>query len=193
MPSGPCQASSTTSQLLRSRKALTEPIAFSFMSFMSRSLDSEARQQGRKRSRAWKQMYPDGSFSRCSRAQRMGRRTRKSVAALAGRPPACDLARPRSAGAGIRIKGAQACGMESGVGAETLRAWDAARRRLQGCSRELAATSRQRMIARPRVPTPRSAPPAADMRTGSLAARWLSMRNGYGAARHVRRKKEDSR
>ena len=47
----------------------------------------------------------------------MGRRTRKSVAALAGRLPACDPARPRSAGAGIRINGAQACGMESGMGA----------------------------------------------------------------------------
>ena len=35
------------------------------------------------------------------------------------------------------------------------------------------------------------APLAADMRTGLLAARRLSMRNGYGAAQHVRRKKED--
>lgn len=35
----------------------------------------------------------------------MGRRTRKSVAALAGRPPACDPARPRSAGAGFRSEG----------------------------------------------------------------------------------------
>ena len=30
------------------------------------------------------------------------------------------------------------------------------------------------------------APLAADMRTGPPAAMWLSMRNGYGAARHVR-------
>lgn len=30
------------------------------------------------------------------------------------------------------------------------------------------------------------APLAADMRTESLAARWFSVRNGYGAARHVR-------
>ena len=88
--------------------------------------------QGRKRSRAWRWKSPDGSFSRCSRAERMGRRTRKSVAALAGSPPACDPARSRSAGAGIRIKGAQVGGMESGVGAETFRAWDAARRRLPG-------------------------------------------------------------
>ena len=34
-------------------------------------------------------------------------------------------------------------------------------------------------------------PLTADMRTGPLAARRLSMRNGYGAAQHVRRKKED--
>ena len=40
----------------------------------------------------------------------------------------------------------------------------------------------------------RTAPPVpltADMRTGPLVARRLSMRNGYGAAQHVRRKKED--
>lgn len=42
---------------------------------------------------------------------------KKSVAALAGRLPACDPARPRSAGVGIRIKGARACGMESSMGA----------------------------------------------------------------------------
>lgn len=35
----------------------------------------------------------------------MGRRTRKSVATLAGRPPACDPARPRSARAGFGSKG----------------------------------------------------------------------------------------
>ena len=34
-------------------------------------------------------------------------------------------------------------------------------------------------------------PLTVDMRTGPLAARRLSMRNGYGAAQHVRRKKED--
>ena len=34
-------------------------------------------------------------------------------------------------------------------------------------------------------------PLTVDMLTGPLAARWLSMRNGYGAAQHVRRKKED--
>ena len=36
-----------------------------------------------------------------------------------------------------------ACGMESGMGTEALRVWDAACRRLQGRSRELAATSRR--------------------------------------------------
>lgn len=35
----------------------------------------------------------------------MGRRTRNSVAALAGRPPACDPARPRSARAGFGSEG----------------------------------------------------------------------------------------
>lgn len=34
-------------------------------------------------------------------------------------------------------------------------------------------------------------PLTVDMLTGPLAARRLSMRNGYGAAQHVRRKKED--
>ena len=29
------------------------------------------------------------------------------------------------------------------------------------------------------------APLAADMRTGSLAARWFPLRNGYGGAQHV--------
>ena len=34
-------------------------------------------------------------------------------------------------------------------------------------------------------------PLTVDMLTGPLAARRLSMRNGYGATQHVRRKKED--
>lgn len=34
-------------------------------------------------------------------------------------------------------------------------------------------------------------PLTVDMCTGPLAARRLSMRNDYGAAQHVRRKKED--
>ena len=36
-----------------------------------------------------------------------------------------------------------------------------------------------------RIGTTFPAPLAADMRTGSLAARWFPLRNGYGAARHV--------
>ena len=49
-------------------------------------------------------------------------------------------------------------------------------------------------VAVPRHESGRTASPAplaADMRTGSLAEGRLSARNGYGAAQHVRRKKED--
>ena len=49
-----------------------------------------------------------------------------------------------------------------------------------------------RLDAAIRTGTAFPAPLAADMRTGSLAAGRLSMRNDYGAAQHVRRKKEDS-
>ena len=82
--------------------------------------------------------------------------------------------------------------MESGVGAETLRAWDAARRRLLssrgGWRRRRGgdggwSPSRGESV---RNGTAFPAPLAADMRTGLLAARWFSVRNGYGAARHVR-------
>ena len=41
--------------------------------------------------------------------------------------------------------------------------------------------------------TPSPAPLAADMREGSQAAGLLCMRNGYGAARHVRLEKEERR
>lgn len=87
--------------------------------------------------------------------------------------------------------------MESGMGAEALRVWDAVCRRLQGRSRELATTrggdgggfpSRG---AATLIGTASPVPLTADMRTGPLVARRLSMRNGYGAAQHVRRKKED--
>ena len=87
--------------------------------------------------------------------------------------------------------------MESGVGAGALRAWDAARRRLldsrgdwrrRRCGDGGEFPSRGASI---RNGTAFPAPLAADMRTGQLAARRLSMRNGYGAAQHVRRKKED--
>lgn len=55
--------------------------------------------------------------------QREGTKNLKSVTVLAGRSPACDPARPRSAGGGFQIKGAQACGMGSGMGTEALQAW----------------------------------------------------------------------
>lgn len=67
---------------------------------------------------------------------------------------------------------------------------------LKGIGGDVAAAgdcAPSRPDAAVRAGTTLPAPPAADMRTGSPAARWLSMRNGYGAARHVRRKKEDSR
>ena len=91
--------------------------------------------------------------------------------------------------------------MEPAMGAEALRAWDAARRRLQG--RQRGPTVARRRSGDDGLPPSRdatvligTAPPAlltADMRTGSLAAGRLSMWNGYGAAQHVRRKKEDGR
>ena len=43
-----------------------------------------------------------------------------------------------------------------------------------------------------RIGTAFPAPLAANMRTRSLAVRLFVARNGYGAAQHVRRKKEDS-
>lgn len=100
---------------------------------------------------------------------------------------------------GFRIGGAQACDMESGMGAGALRAWDAGPpavvRVLKGIGGDIAAAddcASSRLDAAVRTGTAFPAPPAADMRTESLAARWPSMRNGYGTARHVRRKKEDS-
>ena len=83
--------------------------------------------------------------------------------------------------------------MESGMGAEALRIWDEDRRRLQGLSGGLTAERRGEdggglpsRGASVRNGTAFPAPLAADMRTGSLAARWFSAWNGYGAARHVR-------
>ena len=100
---------------------------------------------------------------------------------------------------GFQIGGAEACGMESGVGAETLRAWDAARRRLLGsrgdwrrCRGEDGGGFPNRG-ASVRNGTAFPVPLADDMRTRSPAARWLSTWSGYGAARHVRWEKESSR
>ena len=153
---------------------------------------ARACRQGRKRSRARKLKYPDVSFSRCSRAERMGRRTRKSVAALAGRPPTCDPARPRSAGAGFGSEGRRRATWNR-YGRRGLRAWDAARRRLPWRSRGFTSERRGEdggefpsRGASIRSGTAFPAPLAADMRTGSPAARWFSTWNGYGAARHVR-------
>lgn len=148
--------------------------------------------QGRKRSRAWKWKSPDGSFSRCSRAERMGRRTRKSVAALAGRLPACDPARPRSAGAGFGSEGRRRAAWNpawaprpSGHGMRFVGGCRGAqgnwRRRCGGDGGGFPSRG-----ASVRNGTAFPAPLAADMYTGSLAARWFSVRNGYGAARHVR-------
>lgn len=76
-----------------------------------------------------------------------GAKNPKSVATLAGRLPACDPARPRSAGAGFESKGRRRAAWN--------RAWAPgpsghgmrARRRLQGRSRELAASRRGRLRA----------------------------------------------
>ena len=82
--------------------------------------------------------------------------------------------------------------MEPGMGVGALRAWDAARRRLLGSCGDWRRRrgwdgggfpSRGASV---RNGTAFPAPLAADMRTGSLAARWFSVRNGYGAARHIR-------
>lgn len=107
---------------------------------------------------------------------------------------------PKERQGGFRIGGAEACGMESGVGAEAFRALDATRRRLPGHSRGFTSErhgedggglpSRDASV-RSRTAFP--APLAADMRTGPPAARWFSMRNGYGAAQYVRWEKEASR
>ncbi|EPD33064.1 hypothetical protein HMPREF9306_00593 [Propionimicrobium lymphophilum ACS-093-V-SCH5] len=82
--------------------------------------------------------------------------------------------------------------MKSGEGAETLRAWDATRRRLLGSRGDWRRRrggdggvfpSRGTSV---RNGTAFPAPLAADMRTGSLASRWFSAWNGYGAAQYIR-------
>ena len=82
--------------------------------------------------------------------------------------------------------------MESGVGAETLRAWDATRRRLLDSRGDWRRRRGGDDGAFPspgaavRIGTAFPAPLAADMRAGSLAVKLFVARNGYGAARHVR-------
>lgn len=135
---------------------------------------ARACRQGRKRSRAWLWKSPDVSFSRCSRAQRMERRTRKSVAALAGRLPACDPARPRNAGAGFGSEGRRRAawnqawaprlpGMGCDLSAVAGLPWDWRRRR---GGNDGAFPSRGAVV---RIGTAFPAPLAANMRTGS---RW---------------------
>lgn len=82
--------------------------------------------------------------------------------------------------------------MESGVGAETLRAWDAARRRLLGSRgdwrrrRDGDGGGIPSRGASVRNGTAFPVPLAADMRAGPLAAGRPSARNGYRAVQHVR-------
>ena len=124
----------------------------------------------------------------------MGRRTRKSVAALAGRLPACDPARPRSAGAGFGSEGRRRAAWN--------RTWAPGLPDM-GCDLSAIAGALARVTSGRRVEdggafpsrgaatligTASPVPLTVDMLTGPLAARRLSMRNGYGAAQHVRRK-----
>ena len=98
---------------------------------------------------------------------------------------------------GFRIGRAQACGMESGMGAEASRH---GMRSVGGCWAPVGLETTPRRERR-RVPESRCRGPHRDgipraacgqYAHGIAVARWFSMRNGYGAAQHVRRKKEDS-
>ena len=153
---------------------------------------ARARRQGRKRSRAWRWKSPDGSFSRCSRAERMGRRTRKSVAALVGRPSACDPARPRSAGAGFGSEGRRRAAWNpawaprpSGHGMRPVGGcWAPA-----GIDDDVAAgTATGSRVAAPRHESGRTAFPCR-LRPMCARDRWRRdgspLRNGYGGAQHV--------
>ena len=158
---------------------------------------ARACRQGRKRSRAWKEKSPDGSFSRCSRAERMGEELEKVSRPLLAARRRATL---RVQGAPGRVSDRRGGGVRYGIGhgRRGFRAWDAICRRLLGRSRGF--TSGRRVEdggafpsrgAATLIGTASPVPLTADMRTGAPAARRLSMRNGYGAAQHVRRKKED--
>lgn len=106
---------------------------------------------------------------------------------------ACRRATLRVQGEPGRVSDRRGAGVRHGIGRgrRGFRAWDAARRRLLGSRGDWrrrrggdngAFPSRGAAV---RIGTAFPAPLAADMRTGSPAARWFSMRNGYGAARHV--------
>ncbi len=153
---------------------------------------ARACRQGRKRSRAWKEKSPDGSFSRCSRAERMGEELEKVSRPLLAARRRATL---RVQGAPGRVSGRRGGGVRHGIGR--------GRRNPpgMGCGPSAVAgalagfyvgTSRR---GRRRVSESRchgsnrdslSRPLAAGMRTELSTAAWLSARNGYGAARHVR-------
>lgn len=108
----------------------------------------------------------------------------------------------RVQGAPGRVSDRRGGGVRYGIGhgRRGFRTWDAICRRLLGRSRGF--TSGRRVEDGGAFPSRGTAtligtaspvPLTADMRTGPLVARRLSMRNGYGAAQHVRRKKEDGR
>lgn len=115
---------------------------------------------------------------------------------------ACRRATLRVQGAPGRVSDRRGGGVRRGIrhGCRGFRAWDATRRRLPGRLRGFSSGRRGEdggefpsRGASVRNGAASPAPLAADMRTGSPAARWLSTRNGYGAARHVRWEKEAKR
>ena len=214
MPSGPCQASSTTSQPLRSRKALTAPIAFSFMSFMSRSLDSEARPCG----------VPCAARVACSAAVPARAEAKSGVEMEVSRRQFFALFARGAHGAKNPKKcrgpcwppaGVRPCASKERRGGYSDRRGAGVRHGIRrgrrdppgmGCGPSAVAGALARVTSGRRVKdggafpsrgaatligTASPVPLTADMRTGPLVARRLSMRNGYGAAQHVRRKKED--
>lgn len=101
-----------------------------------------------------------------------------------------------------RVSDRRGGGVRHGIGhgRRGFRAWDAVRRRSPGRSRGFTSERRSEdggelpsCGASVRNGTTSPVPLAADMHTESLAARWFSMRNGYGAAQHVRWEKEAKR
>ena len=121
---------------------------------------ARACRQGRRRSRAWIKKSPDGIFSRCSRTERMGRRTRKKCRGPCGAPAGVrPCASKERRGGHSDQRGA---GVRHGIehGRRGFRAWDAIRRRLTGRSRGF--TSGRRGSGRKRIPEPRRFSPKWD-------------------------------